>query len=646
MRLINTETLALDEFFDRTIPQYVILSHTWGENEISFQQFQNGVLNNKIKQCCVQARKEGFGYAWVDTCCIDKTSSAELSEAINSMFRWYKEATLCYVYLEDFSLLRPDVKWWDSDTLAAEQLGNRLKPCKWFTRGWTLQELIAPPVVEFYDTHWVRFGTRMSLQMVISALTRIPVPMLTASKALQDYNVAVRMSWASRRNTTRLEDRAYCLMGLFDVNMPMLYGEGRRAFQRLQEEILKRNEDYSLFAWSASEEYFSLRTFRSIFAESPSDFDEDSTHYRFSRFRTSGFRFTDLVNLRAEDFGLAKFPTAHPAPSMTPRGLSITLPILERGTIFLDGGIDQVFFALICSVRSKPGTFLCIRLSPIDSDSHTYIRRDLLFDDALVPHTKGKLFGELEPITSEDIPSFRFTEINVASWNIPQHNFHGTFSWRIEAPSNVMDKMRRFSVQLMKVLSQNLVEDFDPHLTGAAEPFYCPCCTLIFRYSNNDSTTRSGGIVFSMLYGVPCCNILRTLTTIEFLQLAQPQTQSKLADLLYECKGKTDNPRRKQDLCRMRIGSVSDDAWLVARVRKTSSTTPREDCLVLELAVDTPSDDGNSDSDSTVAEIGVVDLDYREWLPFSASVTSFSSPPPLVLYRTREEKKGRKGKKS
>ncbi|KIN08824.1 hypothetical protein OIDMADRAFT_188507, partial [Oidiodendron maius Zn] len=232
MRLINTETLALDEFFDRTIPQYVILSHTWGENEISFQQFQNGVLNNKIKQCCVQARKEGFGYVWVDTCCIDKTSSAELSEAINSMFRWYKEAVLCYVYLEDFSLLR-----------------DRLKPCKWFTRGWTLQELIAPPVVEFYDTHWVRFGTRMSLQMVISALTRIPVPMLTASKALQDYSVAVRMSWASRRNTTRLEDRAYCLMGLFDVNMPMLYGEGLRAFQRLQEEILKRNEDYSLFAW-------------------------------------------------------------------------------------------------------------------------------------------------------------------------------------------------------------------------------------------------------------------------------------------------------------------------------------------------------------------------------------------------------------
>jgi hypothetical protein len=231
MRLINTANLKLEEFFDSRIPKYVILSHTWGKSEISFQQFQNGILNNKIENCCRQAQKEGFQYAWVDTCCIDKTSSAELSEAINSMYRWYQQSAICYVFLEDFSELRPERKWWERAETDTEMLVRQLRSCRWFTRGWTLQELIAPSCVEFYDTHWTHIGTRMNLQKAISAITGIPLPVLTATKAPQEYNVAVRMSWAAKRQTTRLEDEAYCLIGLFDVNMPMLYGEGRRAFQ-------------------------------------------------------------------------------------------------------------------------------------------------------------------------------------------------------------------------------------------------------------------------------------------------------------------------------------------------------------------------------------------------------------------------------
>ncbi|KAK0655719.1 hypothetical protein B0T16DRAFT_424448 [Cercophora newfieldiana] len=200
MRLINTATLQFEEFIRQNIPEYAILSHTWEEEEVSFADI--------ILKTCEIAQSEGHGYAWVDTCCIDKSSSAELTEAINSMFKWYQNAKVCYAFLSDFP--------------ASADSNEALEICRWFTRGWTLQELIAPRDVTFFRQDW--------------------------TKPLRSIAVAQKMSWAAFRETTRVEDMAYSLLGIFDVNMPMLYGEGEKAFRRLQEEIIRSTSDLSILA--------------------------------------------------------------------------------------------------------------------------------------------------------------------------------------------------------------------------------------------------------------------------------------------------------------------------------------------------------------------------------------------------------------
>ncbi|KAK4447976.1 HET-domain-containing protein [Podospora aff. communis PSN243] len=205
MRLLNSRTLEF-EFFgsEESRPKYAILSHRWEDDERGF---------DKIQKCGEQAARDELAYFWIDTCCIDKTSSAELSEAINSMFRWYRKSELCYAYLSD--------------------------------------ELIAPPNVEFYDSSWVSLGNKADFWIyeAIHFRTEIPIPAITTGD-LSHYSIAQKMSWAAGRETTRSEDLAYCLLGLFDINMPLLYGEGTKAFVRLQEEIIRVSDDMSIFAWT------------------------------------------------------------------------------------------------------------------------------------------------------------------------------------------------------------------------------------------------------------------------------------------------------------------------------------------------------------------------------------------------------------
>lgn len=235
MRLINTSSLELEAFNDEQDVEYAILSHRWEDGEVSLQDF---VASNskttrgftKIKCACSKAQEHGWKYMWIDTCCIDKTSSAELSEAINSMYRWYDSATTCYAYLSDIESLED------------------LEKSIWFDRGWTLQELIAPKDLRFYNRYWKYVGSKYDLTNRIFRRTKIPERILLGEKPAT-CSIAARMSWAANRVTTRSEDIAYCLMGLFDVNMPMLYGEGAKAFVRLQEEIVKISDDQSIFAW-------------------------------------------------------------------------------------------------------------------------------------------------------------------------------------------------------------------------------------------------------------------------------------------------------------------------------------------------------------------------------------------------------------
>jgi hypothetical protein len=240
MRLINTRTLLFEEFIGNSIPKYAILSHTWGEEEVLFKDMSDPLRNMKkgfwkIQMTCKTASEDGLQYAWVDTCAIDKSSSAELTEAINSMYRWYQRATICYAFLEDLP--------------ASSSLEHILPRCRWFTRGWTLQELIAPDKLYFYDQEWTCRGSKEDHARSISAITGIGSDILLHSTRLSSVAVAQKMSWAANRQTTRIEDIAYSLLGIFDVNMPLLYGEEGKAFRRLQEEIIRSTSDFSIFAW-------------------------------------------------------------------------------------------------------------------------------------------------------------------------------------------------------------------------------------------------------------------------------------------------------------------------------------------------------------------------------------------------------------
>ncbi|KAK0102721.1 hypothetical protein ONS95_006323 [Cadophora gregata] len=247
MRLINTSSLDIFEFAPKSIPPYAILSHRWDETELSLQDLNREDRDqlpgfSKIRGCCNQAQHEGLEWAWIDSCCIDKTSSAELSEAINSMFQWYKSSRICYTYLADVSDGVSDIRAGGHQFLASQ----------WFTRGWTLQELLAPKYLMFFDSEWNCIGARNDWQAKDPTIKLEKlIEQATGIKNLAGYNnasVACKMSWAAGRSTTREEDRA--LMGLFGVNMPPLYGEGPRAFHRLQLEILRETDDESIFAWA------------------------------------------------------------------------------------------------------------------------------------------------------------------------------------------------------------------------------------------------------------------------------------------------------------------------------------------------------------------------------------------------------------
>ena len=143
-----------------------------------------------------------------------------------------------------------------------------LKDCKWFTRGWTLQELIAPEDMTFFGSEWDLIGTKFSLAGVIARITGIEESVLHLLAALKGCSVAAKMSWAAHRRTSRVEDIAYSLLGLFDVNMPMLYGEGNKAFRRLQENIVRQSTDQTIFAWQSTSDGCGS----DLFAASPRDF--------------------------------------------------------------------------------------------------------------------------------------------------------------------------------------------------------------------------------------------------------------------------------------------------------------------------------------------------------------------------------------
>ncbi|KAK0620697.1 heterokaryon incompatibility protein-domain-containing protein [Immersiella caudata] len=343
MKLINTATLELKEFPEERAPPYAILSHTWGDEEVTFQDMRGPIANrqskkgyDKIVRTCEEAKSNGLGYAWVDTCCIDKSSSAELSESINSMFRWYAKAKVCYAYLVDV----PDVP---------------LKRSVWFTRGWTLQELLAPRKLEFFDMEWSSIGTREMRSAEITTATGIkeaylhPKPTKSGSGSRKEYHevvqemlaeasIAQRMSWAANRKTTRVEDVAYSLLGIFGINMPLLYGEGKGAFIRLQEAVLEKvYDDQSIFAW---DQPCGRDHNNRMLAESPDSFDGCGT--------------ISLCRMHGYDPGL----------SLTNKGIRLNIPIFGRG---------ELHAILRCQREDDPLTLVAVPIAAYDAD--VFVRR-------------------------------------------------------------------------------------------------------------------------------------------------------------------------------------------------------------------------------------------------------------------------------
>ena len=295
MRLLQTKTRQFEEFFDSQIPRYAILSHRWGAHEVSFKEMRKGTAPHKsgmakIDNFCRLAAARGFDWAWIDTCCIDKRSSAELSEAINAMFKWYERSGECYVHFSDVEYSPDELQSIRERKDAAplfedgSPLSAKFRKSSWFTRGWTLQELLAPrkSKVFFFDANWNEIGSLRQLASAVSQITGIEESFMgfkqsssstewTAAEFIrEDASVAKRMSWVSRRQTSREEDMAYCLLGLFDVNMSLIYGEGgKRAFYRLQLEIIKNMDDESLFAWTSEQRHSGmLAASPSLFAHS------------------------------------------------------------------------------------------------------------------------------------------------------------------------------------------------------------------------------------------------------------------------------------------------------------------------------------------------------------------------------------------
>ena len=311
MRLINTTTLRFREFFGSEIPLYAILSHRWQSAEVSYQDFMARGANDfdrpeykKIVDCCAFAASQGYSWVWIDACCIDKQNSAELSEAINSMFRWYQKAAECYALLNNAETDR-----WNYDFGRADVV-NQFRASEWWTRGWTLQELLAPHRLIFVDRNWKIMGEKDQLAKEISIVTGIPETYLRDPATIRDASVAARMSWASLRKTQRAEDRAYSLLGIFGINMPLLYGEGgRAAFRRLQLEILKISDDESIFVWK---DRHRARAHPGLLAMWPEDFADSG----------------DVIH--------HKFVADRPAYSMTHKGLKLRIPSrLERQPVGL-----------------------------------------------------------------------------------------------------------------------------------------------------------------------------------------------------------------------------------------------------------------------------------------------------------------------
>lgn len=395
MWLLDTSTLKLHQVIGTDVPSYAILSHTWGEEEVAFHEMQE--LNDhtrqkkgfeKIRRFCDLASGLQYQYAWVDTACIDKRSSAELSEAINSMFKWYSDSSLCMIYLADVDRVHT------YDHLEGRR--KAFEKSRWFDRGWTMQELVASKSRVFFANDWSEIGSHDIGEDIIdicARITGISASALRHQRNLDKFCVAERMSWAARRVTTRPEDGAYSLIGIFGVSLSVIYGEGLdRAFRRLQDEIMKTSFDQTLFVWR------SRRKSSGLLAQKPADF--------------------------ADTPELGRWHPSVIAPfSMTNVGISITPRLYTRGVRVPD---DMIQVVLQCDAKTEEGwMLLLIRLQRVldarcylNGRTHTVWRRVNCDTWELSP--RGSLSDPQDLLVLED------EHFNLVMTSLEEDNFRST----------------------------------------------------------------------------------------------------------------------------------------------------------------------------------------------------------------------------
>ncbi|KAJ8127443.1 hypothetical protein O1611_g6192 [Lasiodiplodia mahajangana] len=546
MRLLNTDSLVVQDFSGLKIPPYSILSHTWGKDECLFQDLREATEPKKagftkIKRAAQKARDDGFNYIWVDNCCIDKSSSVELSEAINSMYQWYKAAQVCYAYLVDIptssSVVHRQVDRSTVEEPLAFDTHGLFRKSRWFTRGWTLQELIAPSMVEFYASDWTEIGTKSSLRHEISTITSIEVEILHGRKHPSECNVAERMSWAAHRETSRIEDEAYCMMGLFNVHMPLIYGEGQKAFLRLQEEIMKTTEDYSLFTWGmASDISLSLRhtgdiTGRALHKRTAWD-ALDALELGFLAHRPAAFAVknrslfkyslvkndTDRVCIKST-FGLELAGSAESdrgPPQLTSRGLKLSMNLQKLTS-------DVYLAYLNCKIYDRG---ICIALKAKSSGSQVFYRlmsphisffypiyEDIChhaFDSIYVVQNRDTDFNAApSPITSFCTGiDFDFRELDVPYETFSRHIMNRPFS-------NIRPTVIEESIETALGIVETESNNFD------TEP-YGDDVVLIF--------CKPEGIYdpFIVIFGSGWCDVLPASSEVQMLPM-RSQHRAKVA---------------------------------------------------------------------------------------------------------------------
>ncbi len=496
MRLLNTQTLELSLFIDH-VPEYAILSHRWEREELTFDDLTKRPIFNsdsltskkagfeKVKGTCSLAARDGFEWVWIDSCCINKSSSSELQEAINSMFSWYAKAQICYVYLSDV----PDEEagWCES-----------FRRSQWFTRGWTLQELIAPMAVEFYAADWSPIGSKVSRYEELAQITGIAQKALFHpwSEVRSSFVAAEKMSWAAHRIVTRAEDESYSLMGLFDINMPMLYGEGREnAFQRLQEAIYKLDTDHSLLLFK----YTTSSKAAPFFAESASQFCQVkectlcsksprciSDHLSYSRLELAEsvpWNSNDLHRTREDYhfFRFSRFSSVIRLPVIRYKEAKTHMPFLGYGENFTDSHIIAV---LNIRVKGSAAPYLGLTLEELPTLSHIRpIKSPVLLPKGLLeklqPESLLVAISSLRPARTLDKNSqsleLRSNTFRIATWKVAESSQVHTNNQMIWSPHHE-DRNKSTSITL--------------HVTQVQDPDFEVRCTL--KTSNINFTSGSG----------------------------------------------------------------------------------------------------------------------------------------------------------